>query len=73
LVRLLCIGGEDHALRIPFLLALRDRGFRVSAAATADRGSAERPSARAARWCGLAEKITDPRCPMRTSELIGAG
>jgi glycosyltransferase involved in cell wall biosynthesis len=32
----LCIGGEDHALRIPFLLALRDRGFRVSAAATAD-------------------------------------
>jgi glycosyltransferase involved in cell wall biosynthesis len=33
---LLCIGGEDHALRIPFLLALRDRGFRVSAAATAD-------------------------------------
>jgi glycosyltransferase involved in cell wall biosynthesis len=34
----LCIGGEDHALRIPFLLALRDRGFRVSAAATADPG-----------------------------------
>ncbi|KFC70981.1 Glycosyl transferase group 1 [Bosea sp. LC85] len=32
----LCIGGEDHALRIPFLLALRERGFRVSAAATAD-------------------------------------
>lgn len=32
---LLCIGGDDHALRIPFLLALRDRGFRVSAAATA--------------------------------------
>jgi glycosyltransferase involved in cell wall biosynthesis len=34
---LLCIGGEDHALRIPFLFALRDRGYRVSAAATADR------------------------------------
>jgi len=33
---MLCIGGEDHALRIPFLLALRERGFRVSAAATAD-------------------------------------
>lgn len=32
----LCIGGEDHALRIPFLLALQERGFRVSAAATAD-------------------------------------
>jgi glycosyltransferase involved in cell wall biosynthesis len=33
---LLCIGGDDHALRIPFLLALRDRGFRVTAAATAN-------------------------------------
>lgn len=32
----LCIGGEDHAFRIPFLLALQERGFRVSAAATAD-------------------------------------
>jgi len=31
---LLCIGGEDHALRIPFLLALRDRGFHVTAAGT---------------------------------------
>lgn len=28
----LCIGGEDHGLHIPFLLALRQRGFRVSAA-----------------------------------------
>ena len=35
MARLLCIGGEDHALRIPFLLSLRDRGFRVSAAASA--------------------------------------
>jgi glycosyltransferase involved in cell wall biosynthesis len=35
---LLCIGGDDHALRIPFLLALRERGFRVTAAATADPG-----------------------------------
>jgi glycosyltransferase involved in cell wall biosynthesis len=33
---LLCIGGEDHAFRIPFLLALQERGFRVSAAASAD-------------------------------------
>jgi glycosyltransferase involved in cell wall biosynthesis len=33
---LLCIGGDDHALRIPFLLALREHGFRVTAAATAD-------------------------------------
>jgi glycosyltransferase involved in cell wall biosynthesis len=34
---LLCIGGEDHSLRIPFLLALRDKGFRISAAGTGDR------------------------------------
>ena len=33
---LLCIGGEDHALRIPFLLALRAKGFRVSAAGSCD-------------------------------------
>jgi glycosyltransferase involved in cell wall biosynthesis len=33
---LLCIGGEDHSLRIPFLLALRDKGFRISAAGTGD-------------------------------------
>jgi glycosyltransferase involved in cell wall biosynthesis len=36
LAHLLCIGGQDHALRIPFLIALRNRGFRVSAAAMAD-------------------------------------
>lgn len=33
---LLCIGGEDHNLRIPFLLALRRRGFAVTAAGTGD-------------------------------------
>jgi glycosyltransferase involved in cell wall biosynthesis len=33
---LLCIGGEDHSLRIPFLLALRDKGFRITAAGTGD-------------------------------------
>lgn len=33
---LLCIGGEDHLLRIPFLLALRKRGFRITAAGTGD-------------------------------------
>lgn len=36
MTHLLCIGGEDHVLRIPFLIALRKRGFRVSAAAMAD-------------------------------------
>lgn len=33
---LLCIGGDDHALRIPFLLALREQGLNVSAAGTGD-------------------------------------
>ncbi len=33
---LLLVGGEDHDLRIPFLLALRAQGFRVAAAGTGD-------------------------------------
>ncbi|QCI69529.1 glycosyltransferase family 4 protein [Phreatobacter stygius] len=36
LPHLLCVGGEDHALRIPFLGELRDRGFHVSAASSGD-------------------------------------
>jgi glycosyltransferase involved in cell wall biosynthesis len=35
-LHLLCIGGEDHHLRIPFMLALANRGFRVTAAGTGD-------------------------------------
>jgi glycosyltransferase involved in cell wall biosynthesis len=34
----LCIGGEDHELRLPFLLALRQHGFQVSTAGTGDPG-----------------------------------
>lgn len=33
-LHVLCVGGEDHALRIPFLSALQSRGLRVSAAGT---------------------------------------
>ena len=33
---LLCIGGDDHDLRIPFMLALASHGFRVTAAGTGD-------------------------------------
>lgn len=33
---ILCIGGEDHNFRIPFLLGLRNLGFRVTAAGTGD-------------------------------------
>lgn len=32
----LCIGGEDHRLRIPFMLALRGQGWRITAAGTDD-------------------------------------
>jgi glycosyltransferase involved in cell wall biosynthesis len=35
-MHVLCIGGEDHALRIPFLTALQNRGLQVSAAGTGD-------------------------------------
>ena len=31
---LLCVGGDDHYMRVPYLLALRDKGFAVSAAGT---------------------------------------
>lgn len=34
--RVLVIGGEDHDLRVPFLLELRKRGFDVAAAGTGD-------------------------------------
>lgn len=34
--RLLCIGGEDHHLRIPLLIALAHRGVKVTAAGTGD-------------------------------------
>lgn len=33
---LLYVSGEDHHFRIPFMLALRERGFRVTAAGTGD-------------------------------------
>lgn len=33
---LLCVGGEDHNLRVPFMLALREAGFRVTAVGTGD-------------------------------------
>jgi len=33
---LLYVGGEDHHLRIPFMLSMRDFGFRVTAASSGD-------------------------------------
>lgn len=34
----LYVGSSDHHLRIPFILAVQDRGFRVTAAGSGDRG-----------------------------------
>ncbi len=33
---LVCVGGEDHPLRIPFLLSMRERGFRITAVSSDD-------------------------------------
>lgn len=33
---LVCVGGEDHPLRIPFLLSLREKGFRLTAVSSDD-------------------------------------
>ncbi len=33
---LLLVGGEDHDLRIPFMLAMRESGFRITSAGTGD-------------------------------------
>lgn len=40
--RLICVSGEDHHLRIPFLLALREHGFEVTAIGTGDPAPFER-------------------------------
>ncbi|CDX43470.1 Glycosyl transferase group 1 [Mesorhizobium sp. SOD10] len=36
---LVCVGGEDHALRIPFLMEVRERGFQITAVSTCDGAS----------------------------------
>ena len=36
---LVCVGGEDHALRVPFFMELRDRGFQITAVSTCDGAS----------------------------------
>ncbi|TPJ70651.1 glycosyltransferase [Mesorhizobium sp. B2-7-1] len=36
---LVCVGGEDHALRIPFFMEVRDRGFQITAVSTCDGAS----------------------------------
>lgn len=41
-VQVLYVGGEDHHLRIPFIVAMRQRGFNVSAAGSGDPAPFER-------------------------------
>jgi len=48
---LLYIGGEDHYLRIPAMLALRDHGIRVTAAGTGDSAPFERAAIDYRRFC----------------------
>jgi len=49
---LVCVGGEDHRLRVPFLTALRERGFRVTAVSSDD-GAAFLPHGIAHRRLGF--------------------
>ncbi|RWH73528.1 glycosyltransferase family 4 protein [Mesorhizobium sp.] len=39
---LVCVGGEDHALRIPFLMEMRERGFRVTAVSSGEEAPFQR-------------------------------
>ncbi len=48
---LLYIGGEDHYLRIPAMLALRDHGIRVTAAGTGDAAPFVRAGIDYRRYC----------------------
>jgi len=48
---LLYIGGEDHNLRIPAMLALRDHGIRVTAAGTGDAAPFVRAGIDYRRYC----------------------
>lgn len=60
--RLLCIGGEDHELRIPFLLALRAQGLSVAAV-----GGAPTAFARAGiEWSAFTfKRFIGPRADMQ--------
>jgi hypothetical protein len=65
---LLCIGGEDHHLRIPFLLALRDRGIRVTAAGTGD--SAPFTRARLDYHAFRFNRFVNPLADLRTVKVL---
>jgi glycosyltransferase involved in cell wall biosynthesis len=74
LARLLCIGGEDHALRIPFLIALRDKGFCISAAASADPAPFEREGLEYHPFCfnRFANPFADWTAVKTLAKLIGS-
>lgn len=71
-LHVLCVGGEDHNFRIPFLTALRSRGFRVTAAGT---GAALPFSASGIEYHGydfnrFSARITDGLAISQLSELV---
>jgi glycosyltransferase involved in cell wall biosynthesis len=66
---LLFIGGEDHALRIPFLMALASRGYRITTAASADPEPFERAGIEYIRF--TFNRFWDPRSDWRTWHKLG--
>ena len=60
---LLFIGGEDHALRIPFLTVLASRGYRITIASSADPAPFERVGIEYIRF--VFNRFWDPRSDLR--------
>src|SRR5262249_47365926 len=69
---LLCVGGEDHYLRIPFMLALRGQGFRVTAAGTGEPAPFARAGLeyRAFRFDRFANPLADWGATKTISKLL---
>jgi len=66
---LLFIGGEDHALRIPFLTALASRGYRITTAASADPAPFKRAGIEYIQFAF--NRFWDPRSDVRTWRILG--
>lgn len=68
----LVVGGEDHALRIPFLVELRRRGFAVAAAGTGDPSSFLESGIPyfAYRFDRFLDPLADWRAVARLAEII---
>ena len=67
---LLFIGGEDHNLRLPFMLALRAKGYRVSAAASGDPAPFERAGVEFRPFSF--NRFVDPMADVRSTRALSA-